>query len=691
MPIYNSDGTVKLTAVSGSSYTGLHAPDGSFNVVLVDALGYVGLLHSCGAYNATVVSNGVGFYNANGSMNVISNGSGGYFPLVNPGSSGITFQPLYDSIGPALVDLNFQTKQFFFNGVRYPTFSALATAVGAGVDNGDGTYTLGPVSNQPFPGYNTSEGTIVCEYFKAGSTANTFAWTIQNPTDNTNSWRLLAQNGSGARQYDVINTSVTQFTLTTFLTTNALCRSVAVMKQNDFSVHQESNFTGSSNTGNVSGGVTGISAQIGHRNNLGKLDGTINRWVYFPRAVAWEDRAGLSLRTNTTDRITGATTYFNDNRSILIGSDVWAGSVSNVGSIEFRRKGKGPYVLSNRLQLDDHNNPSFLRRSSDNRIIAHYSKHAADSTYYQRISTNPDDMTSWGAETDLGTSIGATLYAYANLVEITDGIFTFPRAQASGDTFYTWGFTKSTDQGATWAPWTKLFNEPNQRSYTRVRKRAANRINIFCNDGHPGEYTPGQNSTYHLFYDAGTFKKTDGTTLGATPYRPSTTLTKVYDATQTNISSWIADATLNADTNPSCVFATFPTPSLDHRYNYGRWNGSSWVVTQICPAGGTMYPKGDEGQPYYFGGVCIDQDDPNTVYCSREIGTNGPHRNGGWFQLFKYVTADNGATWTGTQLTFDGSDKYRPWKATGANVLTYFRGVYSSYTNYATEMAFMSV
>lgn len=603
------------------------------------------------------------------------------------GSSGWT--PMQDATGTALVDFDFESQKFWYNGQLYATFAAATAAIGAGTDNGDGTYTIGPVANQPFPGYNTAEGTVVCEYFKSGNAASVFAWTIQNPADNNNSWRLLAQNGGGARQHDVVRTAVTQYTAQTFLVTNARCRAVDVMKLNDFSVHEESNYANSSAAGNVSAASVSVSAQIGHRNNAGKLDGKVLRWTYFPRAVAWEARAPLSCRA--ADRVTGATTYFDDNRSIVVNGDVWAGSVSNVGSIEVRRAGKGPYVLANRLQLDDHNNPSLLRRSSDGRIIAHYSKHAADATYYQRISTNPDDMTSWGAQTDLGTTIGATLYAYANLIEITDGIFTFPRAQASGDTFYTWGFTKSTDQGATWAAWTKLFNEPNQRSYTRARRRAPNKINVFCNDGHPGEYIPGQNSTYHLFYDAGTWKKTDGTALGAPPYRPSTTLTKVYDATQTGVSSWILDAALDADANPACVFGTFPVPSLDHRYRYGRWNGAAWVTTEICPAGGTMYPVGDEGQPYYIGGACIDQDNPNIVYLSREVGTGGPHRNGGWFQLFKAVTADNGATWTLTQLTSDLIDHFRPWKPSGSNIVTYFRGSYLSYTNYATEMAFMAV
>lgn len=46
--IYNSDGTIATTTVPGSSYTGLHAADGSINIVLNDA-SHTGVYHPCGA------------------------------------------------------------------------------------------------------------------------------------------------------------------------------------------------------------------------------------------------------------------------------------------------------------------------------------------------------------------------------------------------------------------------------------------------------------------------------------------------------------------------------------------------------------------------------------------------------------------------------------------------------------------
>lgn len=69
---YSSDGSLNVTAVSGTSWTGLYALDGSLNVVEDTGSTYKGLYHPCGAINVKVVSAGsyAGAYSANGSMNV---------------------------------------------------------------------------------------------------------------------------------------------------------------------------------------------------------------------------------------------------------------------------------------------------------------------------------------------------------------------------------------------------------------------------------------------------------------------------------------------------------------------------------------------------------------------------------------------------------------------------------------------
>lgn len=604
--------------------------------------------------------------------------------------------PLVDELGTeALIDLDFETGNFRFNSITYANIAAVITAIGAGADNADGTYTLGPVSNIPFAGYNTAAGTVVCDFTCTSVSLSSFAWTIQKAADATNYWRCFAQDNLGNHRTDVLRAGTNQANLidNSAPPLGVRQRSVEVIASNDFTSHINGELIGQATSGSVPATVTLLTAYLGHRTGTNKLPGSVNRWAYFPRAISEERRSILSSRIN--EKIVGAQTYFVGSRGIVINGETWTGYVTRLGNIAHRRNQGGSITLHARLQGDDHDNPSYLRRSFDGRIIEHHAKHSADNNYYQRISTNPDDMTSWGTLTNINAAnaLAMTVTAYSCLIEITDGIFAFFRAIATGQAYYTWGYIKSTDNGATWTTFQQLWAEPGMRSYSQFYKVGANQIACICNDGHPDEYTVDRNSTYYALYDAGTFKKADGTALGSPPFRPSTTLEKIWNATTQLRSSWVADV----KPGPVCVFATFgasPNHATDHRAVYAKWNGLSWDVNQICTTGGTRYPVGDSTQDYYFGGMCIDPDDVNTVYVSRETGTGGPHRNSGWFQIWKAVTADGGANWTLTQLTFGNVDCYHPRKEDKGfdgtlSRLAYQRGPFTSYLSYATEMVLL--
>jgi hypothetical protein len=49
MSYYSADGSMNVSVVSGTSYTGLQAADGSINVILSPGTSYVGAYHPCGA------------------------------------------------------------------------------------------------------------------------------------------------------------------------------------------------------------------------------------------------------------------------------------------------------------------------------------------------------------------------------------------------------------------------------------------------------------------------------------------------------------------------------------------------------------------------------------------------------------------------------------------------------------------
>lgn len=74
--IYNSDGQVKVIEVSGSTFTGIKAVDGSLNVVFNDGSAK-GIYHPCGALNAILVTEKPSTIQApNGSVYVFETDSG---------------------------------------------------------------------------------------------------------------------------------------------------------------------------------------------------------------------------------------------------------------------------------------------------------------------------------------------------------------------------------------------------------------------------------------------------------------------------------------------------------------------------------------------------------------------------------------------------------------------------------------
>lgn len=123
--LYNAGGAILTTTVNGSSYTGLYAPDGSWNIVINDGSVLKGRYHPCGALNAVIVSDpSAPAMAANGSLNVVSNASGGYSPVTNLGGGVAAVVPL-----GIVFDGDSITAGQSANTVPYPTYFSTLTAV----------------------------------------------------------------------------------------------------------------------------------------------------------------------------------------------------------------------------------------------------------------------------------------------------------------------------------------------------------------------------------------------------------------------------------------------------------------------------------------------------------------------------------------------------------------------------------
>lgn len=379
--------------------------------------------------------------------------------------------------------------------------------------------------------------------------------------------------------------------------------------------------------------------------------------------------------------INAAWSFFGQPRAVFYNNKTYIGFINKVGMVlatEYNhtpRKLSWPHMVKAVLQVDDHAMPQLLVRASDQKILAFYSAHNG-ANLYMRPSANAESIKTWGLEVDLDTQLGGDQYSYPTPVQLldetNDPIYLFFRAFETG-TYRSFKFSKSTDGGTTWAAETTLFTVANQRPYFQVFKTSETRIDFAVTDGHPAEIAT--NSLYHFYYEGGNYYKSDGTLIGdsgALPLGPSD-VTKVYDGA--SVPCWVWDIAIDGSV-PVIVYATFPTAASDHRYSYARWTGATWEAHEICQAGGPLYAA----ETYYSGGVSFDHTNPDTTYCSRQVS--------GQFELFRYVTADNGATWTATQLTSGSSTpNMRPYTPLGSSMpVLWMRGRYTTFTDYDTAL-----
>jgi hypothetical protein len=85
MSIRAADGSINVTVVDGTTYTGVTASDGSANVI-DDAGTNQGSHHPCGAFRVTVASSGEMGRAPDGSAYVSEDGSAGYKVTVVTGA-----------------------------------------------------------------------------------------------------------------------------------------------------------------------------------------------------------------------------------------------------------------------------------------------------------------------------------------------------------------------------------------------------------------------------------------------------------------------------------------------------------------------------------------------------------------------------------------------------------------------------
>ncbi|MCH7227082.1 putative Ig domain-containing protein [Haloferula sp. A504] len=410
----------------------------------------------------------------------------------------------------------------------------------------------------------------------------------------------------------------------------------------------------------------------------------------------------------------GVWTWFNDERSIWHLGKLYTGYVKQNGKVGISRFDPATLAtthteLSGFTQVDDHNNPS-ITVLPDNRLMVVYSLHGGSA--YRRLSTvtEPASIGDWGPEiSTYGTS-------YANTYRLTgesDRIYHFSRAINWDPTL-----TISDDNGATFGPQIHVIDRGggSDRPYPKYTSNGTDRIDLIYTDGHPRN---DNNSIYHLHYQGGNFRASDGSIIKSFADLPldhdsGERGTQVYtysaaawgpeegpDDWIPNGRGWTWDICYGADGHPVCAFQVqvdnVTGSGWNHDriyYYYARWTGTEWQRRFVAHGGRGLYSSEDD----YGGGMAIDPDNPNVIYISTNAAdpfnlgdlNNVPLATDDRYEIWQGTTTDGGLTFSWQPVTVGStSDNLRPIVPENHGYdrsVVWFRGTYTSYTNYDTEV-----
>lgn len=362
----------------------------------------------------------------------------------------------------------------------------------------------------------------------------------------------------------------------------------------------------------------------------------------------------------------GAWCWFSDPRAIYVDDKMFGGFVDKEGSIwafcyDPSTCQSKQYKLFNKLDYDDHANPSIMALS-DQRLVLFFSAHGGtkNSPIYYAVSKYPSDISSWEEVQEINPEMEGSLgVCYTNPVMLSDEnnrVYLFFRGRDFKPTCI------YTDDLKTWSqPINLVRNDPGYgqggRPYTKITTNHKDKIFFAFTDAHPRDRAT--NSIYFMMYKNGKICKAYGTVVSETlgSIIPSQ-VDKVYDATRTFDKAWIWDIAFDESEKPILVYARFSDRDNKHSYWYARWNGIKWENHKITDAGQwfqrTEYVKEKpEYECNYSGGVYLDHENPNILYTSRPINDR--------FEIEKWTFTGGKQKWITEAITYQSEkDNVRP-------------------------------
>lgn len=239
-----------------------------------------------------------------------------------------------------------------------------------------------------------------------------------------------------------------------------------------------------------------------------------------PKSTGGAHRIGFGDWTQTTKDI-----MIPMNGKVLVGTSTRIGMGTVYDPVAKRSHVRAVALWDER---DDHNNPSFLRRTDD-RIVTFATGHTYDK-FYRGISAAPDDWLSTPSFDDITAQMApATRFSYSKSFQLEglpgEPVYLTTRIGNNTST-YREMVMKSLDGGQTFTRWNYLDTPDARRMYPIFEKTSPTRADALTTAGNIGD--PGGNEgIYHFAFDAEVVRDSQGNEI-ALPMTVNESATSLY-------------------------------------------------------------------------------------------------------------------------------------------------------------------
>lgn len=385
--------------------------------------------------------------------------------------------------------------------------------------------------------------------------------------------------------------------------------------------------------------------------------------------------------TQTTLNSNGVWSWHVNPTAIRNGTKTFFGSATNTGDSQINSydhlDGSVTTTTLRTFSEDDHIIPSSIIRP-DGKVQTFYAGHGS-SNVWTKVSSNSNDVSSFGSETAIGNVNNNNVYPNAAPLWDENEVYVWWRGD--NDT----AVVRSTDGGQTWENHKIAFTYSNGRLYTQAYWTPDGSIHLATERANGGGTDPKYDVFYARYKD-GNFYNADGSLLFTWSDLPVsiTQLEKVRDTEALGHYARFYDMAFDRNNRPVLGYAETTGSNWDtHTHRVARWNGSQWLDSEVAQVGNTIADGSFNNEQSFSGGVAIDRKNPNIVYVA-----DSPTNTDGDIKMFR--SPDNGRSWNQVRaLTSDSTMNARPVCPDNAHrdmQVMWWEGTYNVYYDYDTSV-----